>query len=447
VNGGERIIRFVDQRLIDGQFRQALAVIRQRERARMAPIVDHAHLGSQYYLEYQVGAGCLTLEERLGALPHWSDRLAIVQQVCAVLPEWLECPIRPLGLTLRDVIMRPTGDGWYPWLLPCPPVRYRSPAGLLDVDRDILATLAPEVVRGTQIDHVGQDAYALGTLAAQAAGCRPAGPTGDDAVTDQARNALLPTGIGQSAVPDHLGSAAPVRHFFGAVRRYRDADPDARPPDATDLAMALPAMTDVVALAQARLPAEPAQALEVLSGLRPEDGEPYRRGTVLAADLRLRLGDPAQARQMLDGVLERFPGHLPALRLRADALWQLVGGDADAEPDDLDCLQLVADLDALKGDREAGAGPFLRAAALHRRRGRLADAAEELYRAAEADPGDLDVLRLYGEVLRDLGGSARDTLRAVVELARKRIDQRVRVGLITEEGGTRWHAKFTRLLG
>jgi hypothetical protein len=150
---------------------------------------------------------------------------------------------------------------------------------------------------------------------------------------------------------------------------------------------------------------------------------------------------------LVDAVLERFPGHLKARRLRADALWRLVGGDADAGPDEPDCRALIADLDALKGDRDAGADPFLRAAALHRRWGRLADAADELYRAAEADPGDLGVLWLYGEVLRDLGGSARDALGTVVELAHHRIDQRVRVGLLTEEEGRRWHAKFAELLG
>jgi hypothetical protein len=114
-HGGDRIVRFVDQRLIDGQFRQALAVICQRERARMARIVDHAYVGSHYYLEYEVGAGCRTLEERLAALPHWCDRLAMVQQICAVLPEWLECPIRPLGLTPRVSQFSGAVAGRGPW--------------------------------------------------------------------------------------------------------------------------------------------------------------------------------------------------------------------------------------------------------------------------------------------------------------------------------------------
>jgi len=440
----DRIIRFVDQRLSDGQFKQALAVIRQRERPRMAPIVDHGYSGPHYYLEYEVGAGCQTLEQRMSALPHWRDRLILLRQICEVLPQWLESPIRPLGLNVRDIVMLRTGGQWYPWLLPCPLVSSLSPCDLLDVDRHILATVAPEVIRGVQVDHHGQDSYALGTLAAQAAGCAPKEPAADDAVTDQARNALLRPSAGTSEIPAFLESAAPVRDFFAAIQRYRDADPNARPPDANDLRRAVLVVTDVLALADTRQRSNPDQAVEMLAWLRPDEGERYVRGALQAAEISAELGDLRRAKELTDQVIELVPEYLPARRQRADVLWQLVELATSVGPDDPDGRQLLADLDAIKGDRHAGGEPYRRSALLHRRWDNVAKAADELYEAVELDPTDLDALLLYGQCWDDLGQPANAA--DVVQEAHHRINRLVMAGMLAETEGQRWHEAFDRLL-
>ena len=433
--GGPRIVRFIGQQFTDGQFKQSLAVLRQREHPRMAPIAGLGYSGPHYYLEYEVDADCETLEQRMKALPHWRDRLLLLREVCEVLPQWLAGPVRPLGLNMRDIVVRRIGGRWHPWLLPCPPVAQDSPRDLLGLDRHVLATIAPEAIRGVGLDPRAQDWYALGTLAALAAGCAPGEPTGDDAVTDQARNTLLRPAAGRSELPSYLDGADEVRGLFAAVQRYRYADPGARPADAGALTAALDAVTDVLALAAGRR-GHPGQAVEMLSWMRPGEGASYLSGLVLAAELSLELGDPARARDLTGELLDVMPGYLPAVRLRAEALWQLAPETQEAG------RELSAALVLLKQDPEAGAMPFRRAAELYRRWGNPARAADELYEACEADWSDFESLLLYRECWLEMGDQ--QNAGAVSAEAHHRVDRMKNV--LTEAEVKWWHEAFDRPL-
>jgi len=440
----DRIIRFIDQRLSDGQFKQSLAAIRQRERPRMTQIVGQGYSGPHYFLEYAVGVGCQTLEERMSALPHWRDRLLLLSQICEVLPQWLESPIHPLGLNVRDIVMVRTGNQWHPWLLPCPPVSARSPRDLLDVDRHILATVAPEVIRGVQINHRGQDSYALGTLAAQAAGCAPNEPAADDAVTDQARNVLLRPSVRTSEIPDFLEPAAPVRDFFTTIQRYRHAEASVRPPSAADLRRAMLAVTDVLALADALQWSDRRHVVEILSWLHPDEGERYVLGALRGAKLSAELGDLTRALDLAGEVIAHVPEYLPARRRRADVLWRLVEQADDVRPGDPTSRQLLADLEVIKGDPHAGTKPYLLAAALYRRCGEIAKAADELYEVSMADKADLDALLRYRQCWIDLEEPANAA--QVAQEAHRRIDRMVKVRMLSEMEGQRWHKRFDELL-
>src|SRR5437764_5428006 len=247
----DRIIRFLDPRLSDQQFRDAAGALRRREHPRMLRLAGVGWAGGYFYLEYAVAAQWQSLEQRLRALPHWYGRLQVLVQICDVLADWRASPIRPLGLNQRNIVMLRTGERWYPWLVPCPPVSCGTPADLFGIDAPILAAVAPEIVRGVALDRRSPDSYALATLAAQAAGCaEDAGSAEDDdgRVTAQARGTLLRADEPRSAVQESLHRAPEVRQLFQAIRRYRHTVADARPADATELRAAVVAATDLLTL-------------------------------------------------------------------------------------------------------------------------------------------------------------------------------------------------------
>src|SRR5690349_10729103 len=101
----DRILRVVDAHLCDQRFRDATATLRRREHPRLLRVADAGWAGGRYYLEYAIAAEWRSLEEHLDALEHWHDRLPVVVGICEILPTWQECPIRPLGLDPRSVIM------------------------------------------------------------------------------------------------------------------------------------------------------------------------------------------------------------------------------------------------------------------------------------------------------------------------------------------------------
>ena len=443
--GQERIFRVIDQGLGDEQFKKAVTVLRERERPRMVPIVRHGYSGDSYVLEYAVGAGYQTLEERMAAAPDWRARLQLFQQVCEVLPQWSEGSTEPLGLTARDVVLRRAGDQWHPWLLPCPPVHTPSPRELLDVDRHILTTVPPEVIRGFHVDAQGQDAYALGTLAAQAAGCVPRESGTDDAVTDQARNALLRPSADTSAIPPFLQAGPTARRMFAAIDRHRHREPGVRPRDAAELREAVTCMTDASGLAAGL--DDPAEAREVLCLLRPEEGLDFVSGALRAVDISVWLGELDRATELVDRIIADHPGERQAWRLRADVLWLRVEAAPDVGPHDPLVEQLLSALNAIKGDPHARAEPWRRAGLLHLRWGDVEAAADELYEVvAEREKADLPTLERYQDCWIEIErrrGHGGDAV-WVNQEAHRRIDLMVRAGLLREEEGRWWHARFDR---
>lgn len=439
--GEHRIVRLISQQFSDGQFRRAVADLGRREWPRLAPIAAHDYSGRHYYVEYRVGAECRTLEDLMASAGHWRDRLLMLRQVCEILPQWLESPLRPLGLTMRDIVMVRTAGEWHPWLLPCPPVRLHTPRDLLGLDRHLLSTIAPDAIRGVGQHQRAQDWYALGTLVALAAGCAPGQPAGDDAVTDQARNALLLPEARTSEIPAFLTTSPEVRGLFSTVQRYRFADPGVRPAGIDDLRVAIEAITDVSALAELRRRTSPGEAVELLSWLRPADGRHYLRGRLLAAELSIELGELPRALELLDEVLAILPGHPPAWRLRAEALWQLSEASG---PDDADSHQLLATLDRIKGDPELGSEPYRRAAELHRRWKQFDKAADELYLAVEADYSDLEALWLYRDCWLRMGDQA--NAGEVAAEAHHRVDRLADAGTLSPMEVQRWHEAFDRPL-
>ena len=189
----DRIVRIVDPRFCDERFKRALENLRQRQYPRMLRIASEGWSGAHYYIEYEVSPPWQTLEERLAECDGWWDRLLLLGPVCDAIALWQRSPVHPLGLNLRNIVLADEGGQQLPWLVPCPAIVISSPCDLFGLDSTVIAALAPETIRGVLLNARAQDAYALGTLAAQATGCPVSRSARDDEsrVETQARGALL----------------------------------------------------------------------------------------------------------------------------------------------------------------------------------------------------------------------------------------------------------------
>lgn len=436
--GHSRIVRLVDQDFSDERFKNELTVILAQERHRMASVVRHGHVGEHYRLEYTVGGDCQTLEEGLAAAPDWRARLRLVRQVCDVLPRWQECPVRPLGLTQRDIVLVRRGEQWLPWLLPCPAVRAASPRQLLAVDDRILPAVAPEVLRGVFASDAGKDMYALGTLAAQAAGCAPARPRSADRVTEQARNALLRPRADACGLPPSVAAGAAGHQLFAVIDRYRHRDPNARPPDAALLDTAVGDVTDVLRLADAL--GETAEALDLLCLATSAEGGAFVQSHLRAIEISLRLGQLDRARQLAVRLTTQRGDVREGWRRLAEALWRMVESEPDVAPEAALVEQLFTALDVIRRDPNAGSEPYRIACLLHLRLGQDYQAMRESYEAAQRNPYDLAALLLYRDCLLRLDEP--EAAAAVVAEAHRRIDNLVKNGMLGEGEARLWHARF-----
>lgn len=443
-NEHDRIVRIVEPRFCDGRFRQALTGLRQRRDDRMLEITGEGWSGGNYHAEYAVPSPWLTLEERLAELPDWRDRGALLDQVCEVLPRWQASPVQPLGLNLRNIVVLEDAGRWDPWLVPCPAMTVGTPCDLFGLDTEIVAALAPEAVRGVQLDGRVQDAYALGTLVAQALGCPPARLAADDdehRVEAQARGALLRSSPEGSGIPGYLHQVPQVLELFRTVRRYRHTEPDARPNDAAVLHAALAEATDPIALAGSLRTTDPTRALQVLSWVDDENTERAALAAGLAAEINAEQGDRDAALRLLDKAVALAPERMDLRRRRTEAAWRVFeplppGTEAGRIGD-----QLVKDLKLLRRLREIGGPtPHLRVAEVHRRRGDLAAAADELHAAVLADPADLSALLAYALCWVDLGDAA--TTRQTVAEAYRRIDRMEQSQMLTTREAHQWRKRF-----
>jgi hypothetical protein len=442
---GDRIVRFVEPRYCDEQFRQGLRSMRDRPSSQLLRIVGEGWSGAHYYIEYEVEPPWQTIEERLAGCAPWPDGIELLRPVCRALPDWWRSPVHPLGLNLRNVVLTEAAGPQRPWLLPCPAIAVTSPCDLFGLDSTVVAALAPEMVRGVGMDHRAQDIYALGTLAAQAAGCT-AGVLPDAArVEAQARGALLVASPDRWPVATPLAGTAQWRRLFQTVARYRHTVPEARPNDAVELQAALAAAADPITLADGVQQAEPDRALTLLAPLTagtpagPADPVRQLRALRLAAEITQAAADWPAVLVYLDRAVGLEPDLVDLHRWRCEVLWQVFQADRADLGDDL-----LRELDRIKPmDPDASATPYLRAAEVHQRRGDNHAVAAELYGAAERDPADLRTLKRYAIVLSELGG--RSEAAAVQAMARRRIRGMVAVGMLTAEEGARWTREFDDL--
>jgi len=445
----DRIVRIVEPRFCDGRFRQALTNLRQRQHSRMLEITGEGWSGGHFYIEYVVASPWRTLEERLAELASWRDRMVLLNQVCEVLARWQSSPVHPLGLNLRNIVVMRDAGRWYPWLAPCPAITVSSPCDLFGFDSTVVAALAPEVIRGAQLDERAQDAYALGTLVAQAIGCpesRLAAADDENRIEAQARGALLLSVAEGSRIPSFLHSTPQVQQLFQTIKHYRHTKPDARPHGATELSSAVNAVADPIALAGTLRSADPDRALEVLSWAGNGDEQLAVRAAVLAAEISTEAGDPQRALPYLDQAVSLAPNRLDLRRQRSESRWRVFKALPQGESSDREGELLLEDLALLTDprlkhlDRNADSTLCLRAAEVHRRRGDPAAAAAKLFEAIKMDPSNLGALLSYMQCWIELGD--RDNAEQTRTEALRRIAKLEKSQMLTTREAQQWREWF-----
>ncbi|ONI77969.1 hypothetical protein ALI144C_31720 [Actinosynnema sp. ALI-1.44] len=406
----DRIVRVIEPRFCDGRFRQALSTLRQRGHDRMLGVASEGWSDGRYYVEYSVHAAWRSLAEWLGKPADWWERLAVLGDVCEAVAHWQRSPLHPLGMTLHSVVVVGRPGEARTWLVPCPSMTVTSPCDLFGVDATVVATLAPETIRGAQFDDRAQDAYALGTLAAQVLGCQPARLAADDdehQLEAQARGVLLRSTVIGSDIPEFLHATPQVERLFAAIRRYRHLKPDVRPRDAQELRSAIAAVTEPLWLAGQMRVAEPATAMRVLDQAltREPDRMDLRREWCLVAE----------------GVLAQSTGRT------ADEIVERL----------LRYLKVAA-------DPEDPGSWHRRAAEIHLRRGDWQSAATQFHAATVANPSDLDALLGYAQcwIGLDDPGNARHTAAE----ANRRIDRLARNQLLTKWEADQWRDRFAKYM-
>jgi tetratricopeptide (TPR) repeat protein len=445
---GDRIVRIVEPRLCDRGFKQALANLRSKQYPRMLPIVGEGWFGVHYYVEYAVDSPWKTLDQYFGDLKHWRYRLEVITQLENVLDQWSPSPVHPLGLNGRNIVVLNDGGRWFPWLLPCPPVRYSSPCDLFGPDSPI-STVAPEGIRGVPFSDRATDVYALGCLAAKALGCResPEATSDEIRVEAQARGALLMFEMSSTDVEPFIRDTEALKALNRLILRCTHTSPEARPPahsDGRDSFTGVFAETDPVNMALGLVRQGGFhKALDILEWGFAVVGE-TPRGRLLAADICMQLEDLPGALRHLDRAVLLTPYDRDLRARRCDLRWLLYSSlPALSEESDAEGDLLLSDLEFLKAMSVDGSHRNLlykRAAFVYRRRKNWKMAADELYEAAQLAPSDLEALLLYAEslaALADRGGAA-----SVVELANGRIGNMLAAQLLEEAEAREWREKF-----
>ncbi|MCI0487096.1 MAG: hypothetical protein L0229_10905 [Blastocatellia bacterium] len=463
-----RILRIVEPRFCDLDFRQSVRNLRERRYPRTLPIVDEGWIEDRYYIEYVADSPYEPLEAHFRRL-HWRLRLSVIRQICEVLPQWNNCPTRPLGLNGQNIIMMKTAGRWLPWLLAAPPLKFASPCDLFGCDPGVLAALAPEIIRGVAFDERAQDSYALGHLALRALGCHQLSPslTDEERIEAQARASSVNSEIKASDTEEFLRKEDALKQLMQAALHYTQPKPVARPMGADSLKEAcVKAFDSTDPLRLATDMARRGQEQEALRRLEwgfHHFGENVD-GHLMAANICEKIEDFPKAIDHLDRAILLLTVRLTgANNFEADAsatldqLYQhrfdlrwilyenlppLAPGSADPEGDfllrDLEMFKELA-ANSLEKNR-----PYLQAAEIYRRRQDLVMAANELFQAAELEPADFTALFLYGECLKDLG--RQEDVVQVVQEAHRRLERMVTNEIMKEREAVGWRQRFDMLL-
>jgi hypothetical protein len=460
---GDRIVRIIDPQFCDMNFRQTLRALRERQYPRTLPIVGEGWAGERFYIEYHVDSIWETLESCFEQL-HWRTRLDVMRQICEILPQWSNCPARPLGLDGRNLVMVTSAGRWFPWLLPCPPLNLSSPCDLFKSDTYVIASLAPEIIRDVYSDDRLRDAYALGVLAARALGCEESeqAESIEERIEAQACGALVVCDIRSSSVEDFLRDEPALGELFRVIQHYTQPSPSVRPLVATDLESACAnalASTDHVECARERIRrGNPRKGLQMLEWGLTNFGDSVE-ALMLAVEICRGVEDYAGALRYLERAASALgnqgaftPDAVEALqdiyKQRCDLRWQLyqempprAAGEPDPEGDALlEDLALLKRLSDTSPERNL---PHKMSARIYRRRHDLAAAARELYEAASLEPSDMESLFEYGNCLMELGET--DSTRMIVEEAHRRLQRMVVSEMMHETEAQRWREKFNLL--
>jgi hypothetical protein len=437
----DRLVRFVDPRFCDGQFRQSLTALKDRPGQLELTIVGDGWTRTEFFVEYKVTPPWVTLGERLATSAHWFERLRTVDDVLdALAPDGGSG--RGLGLGLHGIVLtgaRADTVG----LAACPAIALASARDLCQLDPIAVSTIAPEVVRGIHLDHRMRDAYATASVVALALGCRPSDLDAehDRAVEAQARGALLRVMARRSDVEPFLREVRPVVELFDTLRRYRHPDARARPQQLDALRVAARRASDEIALAQELESHDQVAAETVLSWPSSRDLGRYVEARLRFADLRIARGDHARAADVFDELVRFLPNDSALRRRRCAALWQLF----QVRPTGLAFEReapLLEDLDFLSREPKADVDLFSRMAAVHRAAGRDAQEVAALSVVIRRSPTDVESLYRHAELQLSLDHDAGVD---AVTRAGTRLENLRTLG--ADEGEVqRWKERFEQLL-
>jgi hypothetical protein len=476
-SGRSSLVRMLDSRVATAAFRSALndmsSAIARNPAPRLLRIQSHGFSGDHYYVEYLNGAPVHSVPEYFSRA-HWLNRLQFVRGMTADYKAWQQAVAPPIGPHGGRIVACNIRRRWYAHLAPCPPIPLVSPCDLWPADPDVLASIAPERLRGVA-GYYGrtEDVYAAGSMVLQALGLRPptAGIGRDARLEDQARGHFTGWDFENSEIERTLWSVPRFRETLRVladlVRRCTAFVPAARPDKIQELDEALGsvlACQDNSAVFardlddRGRLP-DALQFIEwalTLPGT-PAAGRPSLHS--LAANYCARLRMPARELHHVEELIELEPSG-PAARRRVELLYDsyLSKSHSPTAATDTEGDLLLKELKELERFRPPDPEDHslakaelkedrMRAAMIHGRRGDLHSRARVFYDIAQSDVSDIDSLYLYLLSLRDLEDQTKDrtTLDTAIRGAIQRVKNMAQAGVVSQEEANIWIERFQSL--
>ncbi len=485
---GDRLClrRCLSARVASRDFRHSLdelaAALEASRPARVLRIVGHQQTLDDYAIDYALEWDVQTLPEYF-ARSSWLKRLRFVADALVDYEQWRQHLPPPIGLhSGRLVACRVGGGHWKPYLAPCPQP-LETAYNLLGSDPAVLASLAPERVRGVAAGGEPEDVYAAGALVLQAFGALPqVTPTAAGSLELQARSILLPAefapGMPEPALRQIPYAEERIGELEQVTRRAVHFDWRARPVNLHDLRAACDRVLLLDSAAACSVELENQNRLTEALRLIEWRLSAATEREALPADDRLELARLAATYSRTLGLADKELHHLeevvrldPRDHESARRRWRVryeayLGADppANAEEDaegswllaELERLRIPDSLhligDAIQQAKEEG----LSEAMIHGRRGDLHKRASALYRIIDLDYQDIETLLLYGLSLRELADRKevaesyrQDVLKLLEKLFNTVCDRMRRLelaGSLDSKEVKEWTARFQFLL-